>query len=35
MKAKADGAETECPTLEHIVCFETGGLDEIRRMAPV
>ena len=29
MKAKADGAETECPTLEHIVCFETGGLDEI------
>ena len=30
MKAKADGAETECPTLEHIVCFETGGLDEIK-----
>ena len=25
-----DGAETECPTLEHIVCFETGGLDEIK-----
>ena len=30
MKAKADGAETKCPTLEHIVCFETGGLDEIK-----
>ena len=30
MKAKADVAETECPTLEHIVCFETGGLDEIK-----
>lgn len=30
MKAKADGAETECPTLEHIVCFEIGGLDEIK-----
>lgn len=30
MKAKADGAETECPTLEHIVCFETDGLDEIK-----
>ena len=30
MKAKADGAETECPTLGHIVCFETGGLDEIK-----
>ena len=30
MKAKADGAESECPTLEHIVCFETGGLDEIK-----
>lgn len=30
MKAKTDGAETECPTLEHIVCFETGGLDEIK-----
>ena len=30
MKAKADGAETECPILEHIVCFETGGLDEIK-----
>ena len=30
MKTKADGAETECPTLEHIVCFETGGLDEIK-----
>ena len=30
MKAKADAAETECPTLEHIVCFETGGLDEIK-----
>lgn len=30
MKAKADGAETDCPTLEHIVCFETGGLDEIK-----
>ena len=30
MKSKADGAETDCPTLEHIVCFETGGLDEIK-----
>ena len=30
MKEKADGAETECPTLEHIVCFETGGLEEIK-----
>ena len=30
MKVKTDGAETECPTLEHIVCFETGGLDEIK-----
>ncbi|KFI89722.1 long-chain fatty acid--CoA ligase [Bifidobacterium ruminantium] len=30
MKEKSDGAETECPTLEHIVCFETGGLEEIK-----
>ena len=29
MRAKADGAEKECPTLEHIICFENGGLDEI------
>ncbi|ETY71460.1 AMP-dependent synthetase/ligase [Bifidobacterium moukalabense] len=30
MRDKADGAEEECPTLEHIVCFENGGLDEIK-----
>ncbi|HAK72136.1 MAG TPA: long-chain fatty acid--CoA ligase [Bifidobacterium sp.] len=30
MRDKADGAEEECPTLEHIVCFENGGLDEIQ-----
>lgn len=29
MRTKADGAEKECPTLEHIICFENGGLDEI------
>ncbi len=30
MQAKADGAESDCPTLEHIICFENGGLDEIQ-----
>ena len=30
MRAKADGAERECPSLEHTVCIETGGLDELR-----
>ena len=30
MRDKADGAEEEFPTLEHIVCFENGGLDEIQ-----
>ena len=29
MRAKADGADKECPALEHIICFENGGLDEI------
>ena len=29
MRAKADDADKECPTLEHIICFENGGLDEI------
>ena len=29
MRTKADGAEKECTTLEHIICFENGGLDEI------
>ena len=29
MRTKADGAEKECPTLEHIICFENGGLEEI------
>lgn len=27
MRAKADGADKECPALEHIICFENGGLD--------
>ena len=30
MRDKADGAVEECPSLEHIVCIETGGLDEIK-----
>ena len=30
MREKADGAIEECPSLEHIICIETGGLDEIR-----
>ncbi|RSX53911.1 AMP-binding protein [Bifidobacterium goeldii] len=29
MRDKADGAIEECPSLEHIICIETGGLDEI------
>ncbi|KAB7791258.1 AMP-dependent synthetase/ligase [Bifidobacterium leontopitheci] len=29
MRDKADGAIEDCPSLEHIVCIETGGLDEI------
>ena len=35
MRDKADGAEDECPTLEHIVCFENGGLDEIKAYGSV
>lgn len=34
MRAKADGADKECPALEHIICFENGGLDEIMPTAP-
>ncbi len=30
MQDKADGAESDCPTLEHVICFENGGLDEIQ-----
>ena len=30
MREKADGAIEECPSLEHIICIATGGLDEIR-----
>lgn len=30
MREKADGAETECPSLEHTICIETGGLDELK-----
>jgi long-chain acyl-CoA synthetase len=30
MREKADGAVEECPSLEHIITIETGGLDEIR-----
>ncbi|NMM93256.1 AMP-dependent synthetase/ligase [Bifidobacterium oedipodis] len=30
MRDKADGAVEECPSLEHIICIETGGLDEIK-----
>lgn len=30
MREKADGAQTECPSLEQIVCIETGGLDELK-----
>ena len=29
MRDKADGAIEECPSLEHVICIETGGLDEI------
>ncbi|KAA8817404.1 long-chain fatty acid--CoA ligase [Bifidobacterium callitrichos] len=29
MRDKADGAIEDCPSLEQIVCIETGGLDEI------
>ena len=29
MRDKADGAIDDCPSLEHIICIETGGLDEI------
>lgn len=30
MQAKADGAEKDCPSLEHIMCIEAGALDEIK-----
>nr|WP_243390340.1 AMP-dependent synthetase/ligase [Bifidobacterium margollesii] len=30
MRDKADGAENDCPSLQHIVCIETGGLEEIK-----
>ena len=30
MRAKAEGADTECPSLEEVICIETGGLDEIK-----
>ena len=29
MRAKADGADKECPALEHINCLVNGGLDDI------
>ena len=29
MRDKADGAIEACPSLEHVICIETGGLDEI------
>ena len=30
MREKADGSVEECPSLEHIITIETGGLDEIK-----
>ncbi len=30
MRKKADGAVEECPSLEHIITIENGGLDEIK-----
>lgn len=33
MRDKADGALEECPTLEQIFCFETGGLYELQAYA--
>nr|WP_291527451.1 AMP-dependent synthetase/ligase [Bifidobacterium sp. UBA744] len=30
MRDKADGAVEECVSLEHIICLETGGLDELK-----
>ncbi|KAE8130109.1 long-chain fatty acid--CoA ligase [Bifidobacterium tibiigranuli] len=30
MRDKADGAIEDCPTLEDIICIETGGLDELQ-----
>lgn len=30
MRDKADGTLEECPSLESILCLETGGLDQIR-----
>ncbi|MBT1166212.1 long-chain fatty acid--CoA ligase [Bifidobacterium simiarum] len=30
MQAKADGAVEDCPSLEHIACIETGGLEELK-----
>lgn len=30
MREKADGAVEECPSLERIICMETGGLAEIQ-----
>lgn len=30
MRDKADGAIEECPSLEHIITIETGGLDELK-----
>nr|WP_217624997.1 AMP-dependent synthetase/ligase [Bifidobacterium vespertilionis] len=29
MREKANGAIEDCPSLEHIICIETGGLEEI------
>ena len=30
MRDKAEGAIEECPSLETILCIETGGLEEIK-----
>ncbi|MBW3088103.1 long-chain fatty acid--CoA ligase [Bifidobacterium sp. 82T24] len=30
MRAEAENVLSQCPTVEHIVCLETGGLDEIQ-----
>lgn len=30
MRGKADGAIEECPSLEHIITIETGGLEELK-----
>lgn len=35
MKDETDLAKAECKTLEHVVCFETGGLDELKAYGAV